>query len=78
VLAISSLAGAHLAIARETIALLNERGADEVRLVMGGIIPNRDRQALLEMGVRAVFTPKDSDHGENERRINEVCNDAAA
>ena len=74
----SSLAGAHLAIARETIALLNERGADEVRLVMGGIIPNRDRQALLEMGVRAVFTPKDSDLGEIVRRIIEVCNDAAA
>src|SRR6266851_4782119 len=78
VLAISSLAGAHLAIARETIALLKERGADDVRLVMGGIIPNRDRQALLEMGVRAVFTPKDSDLGEIVRRIIEVCNDAAA
>ncbi len=78
VLAISSLAGAHLAIARETIALLKERGADEVRLVMGGIIPNRDRQALLEMGVRAVFTPKDSDLGEIVRRIIDTCKDAAA
>ncbi|HVA39848.1 MAG TPA: methylmalonyl-CoA mutase family protein [Candidatus Binataceae bacterium] len=78
VLAISSLAGAHLAIARETIALLKERGADDVRLVMGGIIPNRDRQALLEMGVRAVFTPKDSDLGAIVRRIIEVCDGAAA
>ena len=78
VLAISSLAGAHIAIARETIALLKERGADEVKLVMGGIIPNRDRQALLEMGVRAVFTPKDSDLGEIVRRIIEVCDGAAA
>ncbi len=78
VLAISSLAGAHIAIARETIALLKERGADEVKLVMGGIIPNRDRQALLEMGVRAVFTPKDSDLGEIVRRIIEACDGAAA
>jgi len=77
VLAISSLAGAHLAIARETIALLKERGADDVKLMMGGIIPNRDRQALLEMGVRAVFTPKDSDLGEIVRRIIEVCGGAA-
>ena len=78
VLAISSLAGAHLAIARESIALLKERGAGDVRLVMGGIIPNRDRQALLEMGVRAVFTPKDSDLGEIVRRIIEVSDRAAA
>jgi ethylmalonyl-CoA mutase len=76
VLAISSLAGAHLAIARETIALLKERGADDVKLVMGGIIPNRDRQALLDMGVRAVFTPKDSDLSEIVGRIVEVCDGA--
>ncbi len=77
VLAISSLAGAHLAIARETIALLKEHDATDVRLVMGGVIPSRDRQALLEMGVRAVFTPKDSDLGEIVRRIIEVCDGAA-
>ncbi len=78
VLAISSLAGAHLAIARETISLLKERGVGGVRLVMGGIIPDRDRKALLGMGVRAVFTPKDSDLGEIVRRIIEVCGSAAA
>jgi len=78
VLAISSLAGAHLAIAREAIALLKERGADDVKLVMGGIIPARDRQLLLEMGVRAVFTPKDSDLAEIVRRIIEICDGAAA
>jgi (2R)-ethylmalonyl-CoA mutase len=78
VLAISSLAGAHLAIAREAISMLKERGANDVRLVMGGIIPNRDREALLAMGVRAVFTPKDSDLGEIVRRIVEVCDPAAA
>jgi (2R)-ethylmalonyl-CoA mutase len=78
VLAISSLAGAHLAIARETIALLKERGADDVRLVMGGIIPNRDRERLLAMGVRAVFTPKDSDLGEIVRRIIEAFDGAGA
>jgi (2R)-ethylmalonyl-CoA mutase len=78
VLAISSLAGAHLAIARETIALLEERGANDMRLVMGGIIPERDRGMLLEMGVRAVFTPKDSDLGAIVRRIIAVCGDAAA
>lgn len=73
VLAISSLAGAHLAIAREAIAILNARGAADVHVVIGGIIPNRDRQALIEMGVRAVFTPKDSNLAVIVRRIIEIC-----
>ena len=63
VLAISSLAGAHMTIARDTIALLEERGAGDVKLVMGGIIPEADRSRLAALGVRAVFTPKDSNLG---------------
>ncbi len=69
VLAISSLAGAHMSIARETIDLLKSRGASDVALVMGGIIPEADRKALLELGVKAVFTPKDSNLGEIVGRI---------
>ncbi|MGC2763564.1 MAG: methylmalonyl-CoA mutase family protein, partial [Candidatus Binatus sp.] len=64
VLAISSLAGAHMSIARETIDLLKSRGAGDVSLVMGGIIPEADRKALLDLGLKAVFTPKDSNLGE--------------
>ena len=63
VLAISSLAGAHMTIAREVIAMLAERGNTEISLVIGGIIPEADRQALLDLGVKAVFTPKDSNLG---------------
>ena len=62
-LAVSSLAGAHMAIARETLALLKQRGASEVRVVMGGIIPEEDRKRLLDLGVQAIFTPKDSNLG---------------
>lgn len=69
VLAISSLAGAHMMIARETLGLLKSRGAEDVRLVMGGIIPEPDRKALLDLGVKAVFTPKDSNLGEIVGRI---------
>ncbi|HVA80328.1 MAG TPA: methylmalonyl-CoA mutase family protein [Candidatus Binataceae bacterium] len=69
VLAISSLAGAHMAIAREAITILKRRGAGDVRVVMGGIIPEPDRQRLLAMGVRAVFTPKDSNLAEIVGRI---------
>ncbi len=69
VLAISSLAGAHLEIAHETLAALREHGAGDVRVVMGGIIPEPDRARLLAMGVRAVFTPKDSNLAEIVGRI---------
>ena len=69
VLAISSLAGAHMSIARDTIDLLKSRGAADVALVMGGIIPEADRTALLALGVKAVFTPKDSNLSEIIGRI---------
>ena len=63
ILAISSLAGAHMTIAREVIAILIERGASEMPVVLGGIIPEADRQTLLDLGVKGVFTPKDSNLG---------------
>jgi ethylmalonyl-CoA mutase len=69
VLAISSLAGAHMEIAREALALLKQHGADDVKLVIGGIIPEQDRGRLIEMGVCAVFTPKDSSLGAIVERI---------
>ncbi len=61
VMAISSLAGAHMTIAREVVDLLSRKHAQRVHFLMGGIIPEGDRQALLDLGVNAVFTPKDSD-----------------
>ncbi len=73
VLAISSLAGAHMTIARETIDLLKSRGAEDVQIVMGGIIPEDDRDALLKLGVQAVFTPKDTNLGEIVGRIIEIA-----
>lgn len=78
VLAISSLAGAHMSIASEAIALLRERGAPEVRLVMGGIIPEGDRSRLSAIGVRAVFTPKDSNLAAIIERIVDIAGDRDA
>ncbi len=72
VILVSSLAGAHMTIARDTIALLKERGAGDVKLVIGGIIPEPDREALLRLGVSAVFTPKDSNLGEIIGQIIEI------
>ncbi len=72
VLAISSLAGAHLSIARDTLELLKQEGAPDVKIVMGGIIPEADRERLLRLGVKAVFTPKDSSLAAIVQRIAEL------
>jgi (2R)-ethylmalonyl-CoA mutase len=43
------------------VATLADAGAGEIPVVVGGIVPPADAAALQEMGVRAVFTPKDYD-----------------
>ena len=57
---LSILSGSHLALIPETVGLLAELGVD-VPVVAGGIIPEDDRQPLLDGGVAAVYTPKDFD-----------------
>ena len=57
VLGLSILSGAHLEILPEIMRLLREEKMDEVKVVLGGIIPEQDRDTLLEMGISAVFGP---------------------
>ena len=59
VVGLSILSGAHLELVRETMDALKTRGAGDVPVVAGGIIPDCDAAALKEVGVRAVYTPKD-------------------
>jgi (2R)-ethylmalonyl-CoA mutase len=62
VLGLSVLSGAHLEIAGQIRAELEKQGAaDSIPVVLGGIVPERDVEALRALGVRAVFTPKDFD-----------------
>jgi (2R)-ethylmalonyl-CoA mutase len=75
VLAISSLAGAHLTIAREVITLLRQHKATGIKVLFGGIIPAEDHKLLLELGVTEVFTPKDFDLGQIVQRIAAICSD---
>jgi (2R)-ethylmalonyl-CoA mutase len=74
ILGVSSMAGAHLTIARETLDLLKQNGANNIGLVMGGIIPDGDRERLIEMGVKAVFTPRDSSLGKIVEKLLAVSN----
>ena len=54
---LSVLSGAHMTLFPEVMRLLKERGAVEVAVFGGGIIPDDDAVKLKEMGVRQIFTP---------------------
>ena len=48
---------AHMTIFPKVLKLLKKRGADQVLLTGGGIIPDEDRRELEKMGVGALFGP---------------------
>jgi methylmalonyl-CoA mutase, C-terminal domain len=54
---ISILSGAHMTVFPKVIALMKEKGMDDVLLTGGGIIPEDDMKALNEMGVGKLFAP---------------------
>jgi (2R)-ethylmalonyl-CoA mutase len=58
VIGLSILSGSHLQLVPEVIRLLRAEGVD-APVVVGGIIPDDDRQTLLDAGVARVYTPKD-------------------
>jgi (2R)-ethylmalonyl-CoA mutase len=58
VVGLSILSGSHLDLVPQVVRLVREGGV-EAPVVAGGIIPEEDRQPLLDSGVAAVYTPKD-------------------
>ncbi len=56
---LSVLSGSHLELVPQVLDGLRAAGAEDVPVVVGGIIPDADARALRELGVAAVFTPKD-------------------
>jgi methylmalonyl-CoA mutase C-terminal domain/subunit len=54
---LSVLSGAHMTLFARVLQLLRERGADDVVLFGGGIVPDSDVAELEGMGVAKVFTP---------------------
>ena len=57
VLGMSSLAAGHKTLAPQLVAALKAKGADNIIVVVGGVIPRQDYQYLLDHGVSAVFGP---------------------
>jgi methylmalonyl-CoA mutase, C-terminal domain len=54
---LSILSGAHMTQFRRVLELLKERGADDITVFGGGIIPDEDIAELGRMGVAKIFTP---------------------
>ena len=57
VIGLSILSGAHNAIVPRVMELLHEKDMDDVKVIVGGIIPDEDAAALKKKGVAAVFQP---------------------
>jgi methylmalonyl-CoA mutase, C-terminal domain len=54
---LSVLSGAHMTLFPEVMRQLQARGAGDVAVFGGGIIPDDDAKKLREQGVREIFTP---------------------
>ena len=57
---LSILSGAHTVIVPRVMELLREKGMDDVKVVLGGIIPDADIDEVKGLGVAAVFQPGSS------------------
>ncbi len=59
VIGLSILSGSHIPLIRDVITKLKEAGLSHIPVIAGGIIPEDDAGRLRDMGVAAVYTPKD-------------------
>ena len=57
VIGLSILSGAHNAIVPRVMDLLHQNKMDDILVVVGGIIPDQDVEALKKLGVAAIFQP---------------------
>ncbi|MFC2061551.1 cobalamin B12-binding domain-containing protein [Elusimicrobiota bacterium] len=65
VIGISCLSGAHLELTHDIIKLLKKKNISDKKIVIGGIIPEKDIGKLKKIGVADVFTSGTS--------LNEIC-----
>jgi methylmalonyl-CoA mutase C-terminal domain/subunit len=73
VVAMSILSGAHMTMFPRVLELLSEKGATDVVVTGGGIIPREDMEELVQMGVDRLFGP-----GTDTRDIVEYIRGAVA
>ena len=54
---LSCLSGAHKHLFAKVVELLKDKGAEDIQVIGGGIIPKQDFQFLYDKGIKEVFTP---------------------
>jgi methylmalonyl-CoA mutase len=57
IVGLSSLAAAHLTAVPELKAALNKQGRDDIMIIVGGVVPPQDYDALYKAGAEAIFPP---------------------
>ena len=57
VIGLSILSGAHNVLFPEIMKLLGEKGGDDILVLAGGIIPDKDIAPLKAIGIREIFLP---------------------
>ena len=57
ILGVSSLAAAHLTLVPELKSELAKQGRDDIMIVVGGVVPPQDYDALMKAGAEAIFPP---------------------
>jgi methylmalonyl-CoA mutase len=57
ILGVSSLAAAHLTLVPQLKAELTKQGRDDIMIVVGGVVPSQDYDALQKAGAEAIFPP---------------------
>jgi (2R)-ethylmalonyl-CoA mutase len=78
VIGLSILSGSHSVLVLDVLEELKQRGLSELPVVVGGIIPEDDADALRDAGVRRVYTPKDFDMDRIMGEIVDVVSESAA
>ena len=73
---VSILSGSHMELVPEILDGLRAADAADIPVVVGGIIPESDAAKLRELGVAAVFTPKDFGLNEIMGRFVDVIRDS--
>ncbi len=58
VIGLSILSGSHLPLVKDVMTRLKQAGLSHVPVIVGGIIPDDDAEALKKMGVARIYTPK--------------------
>ena len=57
VVGLSILSGAHMTLVPKVIKMMQKQGLNDVKLFLGGIIPDEDKSELTKLGVDGIFGP---------------------